>query len=98
MITSTKSVEKSVPELRFEGVFLPVSVAVTVLKTLTGQLRADISIIWSNSANPKREMPSSDDLRTTPYHRFYQEYGAHAILAQFLWTLYRMIFEKKVLS
>ena len=71
--------EKSAPELRFGGDFLPVSVAVTVLKTLTGQLRADISATKPRTKTAWPKLSSSAMVLSAPPAHFAPGYGAQAV-------------------
>ena len=65
-------------------------------ETVTGQLRAEISITRARFDNAECELSGSDDLRTIPHHRFDQEYGGHTIRNRFLKRLFHDFFDSIV--
>ena len=71
--------EISAAELLYRGVFLPVSVAVTVLKTLTGQLRADISAVRPKFYTPWGKLSSSTMVLSGPLVDIAPGFGGHRV-------------------
>ena len=71
--------EISAAELLYRGVFLPVSVAVTVLKTLTGQLRADISAVRPKFYTPWAKLSSSTMVLSGPLVDIAPGFGGHRV-------------------
>ena len=66
---------------------MPVSVAVTVWKTLTAHSRADISAAGVSFGNPMREIAGIGEQLGVAHHRFELKYGGHTFLNGFSETV-----------